>query len=255
MHLKVFAQPSAAVSEVVAAVREAGPTVVVLLHGWGRTHADWDRVIDLLPPDLSLVVPDLPGFGASPPPAHALGAAGYGELLPALLEGVRPRSQLVLVGHSFGGRVALAASDTMAADGLVLAAVPIIPPPRPPTPLGYRVIRALAPLVGQRSLERARRRSGSEDYRRAEGVMREVLVKVVRESYEAELARLEVPVEMVWGAEDTACPLALAREAAALTPKARLEVLEGVGHMVPLRAPEAVARAVMAIVDGFKLGR
>lgn len=255
MHLKVFEQPSAAIPQIVAAVREGGPTVVVLLHGWGRTHADWDRVIDLLPEDLTLVAPDLPGFGASPPPSEALGAAGYGAALPALVDGVRPRRGLVLVGHSFGGRVALAGADAVAPDGVVLAAVPILPPPAPPTPLGYRVARVLAPLLGARSLERARRRFGSEDYRRAEGVMREVLVKVVRESYGEELARLDVPVAMVWGAKDTACPLARAREAAALNPLARLEVLEEVGHMVPLVAPEAVARAVMAIVDGSKLGR
>lgn len=255
MHLQVFDQPSAATKEVVAAVRESGPTMVLLLHGWGRTHADWDRVIDLLPPEFSILAPDLPGFGATPPPSHALGAAGYAEVLPSLLAGVRPFEQLVVVGHSFGGRVALAGAATVAPRGLVLAAVPIIPPPPPPTPLGYRVVRLLRPLVGHRGLERARRRFGSEDYRRAEGVMREVLVRVVHESYRDELARLLIPVVMVWGAKDTTCPLALAHEAAALNPLARLEVLEEVGHMVPLRAPEAVARAVMAIVDESKLGR
>lgn len=255
MHLKVFARPAPWIPSVVAAVRQGGSPLVVLLHGWGRTHSDWDHVIDLLPEEFSILAPDLPGFGESPPPERTIGAYGYGAALPALIEGVGHSDRIVLVGHSFGGRVALCAPEPLSPEGLVLAAVPIIAPQPPRPPLTYRLVRRLAPLLGEHALARARRHFGSEDYRRAEGVMREVLVTVVHESYHEELARLDVPVAMVWGDRDTACPLPLAREAAALNPRARLEVLEGVGHMLPLVAPEAVAQAVMAIVDGSKLGR
>ena len=76
------------------------PPSVVALHGWGRNRADFEQVLD----GLDAVSLDLPGFGASPPPADVLGAHGYGGLIvPVLEEAGRP---LVLVGHSFDFPVA-----------------------------------------------------------------------------------------------------------------------------------------------------
>ena len=53
---------------------------VLALHGWARTHRDFDAVlapVDEAPvPALAL---DLPGFGASPPPPEAWGAAAYAQ--------------------------------------------------------------------------------------------------------------------------------------------------------------------------------
>ena len=60
-------------------------------------------------------------------------------------------------------------------------------------------------------MESLRQRYGSEDYRLATGVMRTVHVRAVNEtneSYEEQLRRIACPVELVWGDDDTAAPLA-----------------------------------------------
>jgi pimeloyl-ACP methyl ester carboxylesterase len=231
---------------------------VLLLHGWRRTHEDFDRVAGALEDKgVSSVALDLPGFGATPAPPVAMGARGYAAQLGDLVESsAAGGAPVVLVGHSFGGRVAvcLAAARPDAVAGVVLSGVPLVRSamPRASPSLRYRAVRAAARLgmVPERRLEAARRRHGSSDYKAATGVVRGVLVACVSESYEAELAALRCPVALVWGADDTTVPLDVARAAQRLVPAATFEVLDGVGHLVPTEAPERLAHAALAMLRG-----
>ena len=102
-------------------------------------------------------------------------------------------------------------------------------------------------------MEKVRQRRGSPDYRAATGVMRSILVEVVNESYETELSRLSVPVTLLWGAEDKEVPVEVARFAhdilagVARAP-VHLEVVEGVGHHLPLEAPDLLEASVRSIL-------
>ena len=86
-------------------------------------------------------------------------------------------------------------------------------------------------------MERARSQYGSSDYRAAIGVMRQVLVRAVNESYERELEMLSCPVELVWGEADAETPVEVARAAASLILRARLTVLPGKDHFTALLDP------------------
>lgn len=223
------------------------------MHGWGRRGADFDAVLS----GLDALALDLPGFGVSAAPEEARGASGYAELIEPVFE-MFDRAP-VIVGHSFGGRVAVARqfNHPGSASGLVLVASPLLrrPGPRRRPPLAFRLARAAnrAGLISDEAMERQRRRRGSADYRAATGVMRDVLVKAVNESYEEEMAGLDVPVHLVWGADDTEVPTWVAEEAARIISASgasvELEILEGVGHHVPVTAPEAVRRALDAMLD------
>jgi pimeloyl-ACP methyl ester carboxylesterase len=225
-----------------------GPPRVLALHGWGRRGSDFAAACD----GLDALALDLPGFGASPPPRTAVGAAGYAELVAPVFDAF-DRPPLV-VGHSFGGRVAVAAEACFpkSAAGLLLVACPLVrrPGPRRGPSLAFKAARWAnqGGLLSDDRLEQVKRRHGSADYRAATGVMRDVLVTVVNESYEAELARLEVPVSLLWGRDDGEVPVEVAETAAAIIREAGglvdLEILDGVGHHVPLAAPRALRRAI-----------
>jgi pimeloyl-ACP methyl ester carboxylesterase len=62
---------------------------------------------------------------------------------------------------------------------------------------------------------------------------------------------LKVPTLIVWGSRDRLVDPALAPRLAAAVPDARLLVLEGVGHVAMLEAPEPTARAVLGMVEGL----
>ena len=212
-----------------------GTPTVVGLHGWGRSRADLLPVLA----GLDALAVDLPGFGASPPPPCAWGSADYADALaPAIT------APVVVVGHSFGGRVAvqLAARHPSLVSGLVLTGTPLL---RGTTgsgrsPLAFRLAKKLnaAGLLGDGRMEAQRRRHGSADYRAADGVLRGCLVRLVNEDYRDLLGRIEVPVALVWGAADTAAPLGMAREAQQLFPRATLAVSQSSGHLLdaPLHA-------------------
>jgi pimeloyl-ACP methyl ester carboxylesterase len=224
------------------------PAGVVALHGWRRTHTDFDAVLAGYP----AAAPDLPGFGATPAPPAAWGSADYAAaVLPLCQEG----PPVVLVGHSFGGKVAvaLAAAHPDRVAALVLTGAPLLRPagqPRPRPSLAHRVARGLhrAGLLSDARMEARRQAGGSDDYRAAVGVMRDVLVRSIAEmddgTYRRELGGLTCPVELVWGERDTAAPPAVAHEAATLVGGATVTVVPGVGHHLPTEAPDALRAAI-----------
>ncbi len=232
-----------------------GSPVVVALHGWRRTHADFATSLgpSAPPGPLSTLAPDLPGFGATPAPPGPWGSAAYAEAVAPLLEeavGPGPGPGLVVVGHSLGGRIAvrLAVARPDLVSALVLSGAPLVPVPgvsrRPPA--AYRAVRALhrARVVNDARMERARRRYGSADYRAAQGVMRDVLVRLVNERYDDALSALACPVELVWGDDDLDVPVDTAHAVMRAVPQARLTLVPGAGHLVPVSAPAELRAAV-----------
>ena len=234
------------------------PPEVIALHGWRRTHSDFRSVLGPgsgVGPCASAAI-DLPGFGASPPPPEVWGSPEYAQLVARVVEelasetgGARPRPMVVL-GHSFGGRVAvyLAASRPDLVRALVLTGAPLAKrdgPSRTP-PAGFRAVRRLrrAHLVPEATLERARRRYGSADYLAAQGIMRQVLVRLLAERYDEQLSRIRCPMELVWGDDDTEAPLWIAERVASGVAGANLTVCHGAGHLTPLSVPEVLRRAV-----------
>lgn len=229
-----------------------GPPAVLALHGWGRTHRDFDAVLQ--PPGrpvLDAVALDLPGFGATPPPEEAWGSAEYADGVAEAVDDMA--SPVVVLGHSFGGRVAvqLATRRPELVRALVLTGVPLVrtrPPTRPAR--RFRAARALhrAGLLSDARMEAARRRHGSADYAAAQGVMRAVHVRSVGETYEAQLDAIACPVHLVWGADDATVPPTVAAAAADRLRAAELTVLPGVGHFVPLAAPAELRTALERVL-------
>jgi pimeloyl-ACP methyl ester carboxylesterase len=225
------------------------PPVVLALHGWGRDRGDLAHVVE----DHDALLVDLPGFGASPPPPTAWGSTDYAEQLAELLR-QDGRARYVVVGHSFGGRVAVALSlaHPELVGGLLLSGVPLfrLTPPKPP-PLLFRAARRAEGfgLAPSSLTERLRHRYGSTDYNAAHGVMRDVLVRVVNEDYRPRLGEVTVPVGLLWGARDTDAPAGIAREARELFPNVVFyDVVDAADHDLVITDPARARRALAEVV-------
>ncbi len=228
-----------------------GPPVLAL-HGWGRTRGDLAAV---LAGRHSLAV-DLPGFGASPEPPAGWGGAAYADCMAQVLAEIAG-PPVVVLGHSFGGRVAahLGAAHPERVAAILFAGTPLLRPPGHRGPSWrFRLARAAwrAGLVSDERMEQRRRRHGSADYRMASPRMREVLVAAVNEEYPDQLRRLSCPVAFCWGSLDTAAPLAEARRAAEhVANLVAFDVVPGVGHDVHRDAPEALQAALDKLTDAL----
>jgi pimeloyl-ACP methyl ester carboxylesterase len=237
----------------------AGPPVVLALHGWARSHGDFTGVLSPAGAEpLDAIALDLPGFGATPPPPEAWGSRQYVELVAQVLGEMS--TPVVVLGHSFGGRVAveLAAARPDDVAALVLTGVPLLRPagaPRRPA-FGYRIGRALhrGGVVSEAKMEALRQRYGSTDYRSAEGVMRQVLVRVVNERYDDALDAIRCPVDLVWGDDDDVARVDVAHAVARRLSSARVIELPAAGHLTPLSAPAALRDALIARLDAMRTG-
>ncbi len=164
----------------------------------------------------------------------------------------------VVVGHSFGGRVAvcLAATEGPGVRSLVLTGVPLVRRGSSAKPAAaFRLAKYLnrLGLLSDERMETEKRKRGSADYRAATGIMRDILVKVVNESYESELAGLGVPVAMVWGSEDHEVPAQVGREALDIIlssgGSATLDLVDGVGHHTPVEAVSPLRDLIAEALD------
>ncbi len=230
-----------------------GPVRVVWLHGWARRGQDFEAAATRLAEQgIASVALDLPGFGASPAPVTAGGARHYAELVTPVLVGLGG-GPFVLVGHSFGGRIAcaVASEHPELVDQLILTGVPFIRRGHSKAPSAFRILRWLhhRGLVSEARMETVRQKYGSTDYRNAHGIMRDVLVANVNESYEDELATIVAPVTLLWGERDTVTPEEMARRASTILRSTHtLRSLPGVGHLVPTESAEELARTVLGVV-------
>jgi pimeloyl-ACP methyl ester carboxylesterase len=240
----------------------SGVPTVLALHGWQRTHGDFAPVFGDsgsgtgvgigVGPGVSAIAPDLFGFGATPAPPEAWGSDEYAHhLLPLFDEPAVLGDRVVVVGHSFGGRVAVRLQRLVPdrIERMVLCGVPLLGRDGPParTAPAYRMVRRLhrMGLIGDRRMEAAKNRYGSADYRAAQGVIRDVLVRLLAEDYTDDMASIGCPVDLVWGEEDIEVPLEVAERAQRMMAEARLHVLPGVGHLVPTEAPRELLRVIL----------
>ncbi|MGA0893176.1 MAG: alpha/beta fold hydrolase [Ilumatobacteraceae bacterium] len=82
---------------------------VLLLHGWALGQHTYRSVIDAIAAqDCRVIAPSLPGFGGTPGlPESQFSLRGYADWVRDLLDGLDINEPVVVVGHSFGGGVAV----------------------------------------------------------------------------------------------------------------------------------------------------
>jgi pimeloyl-ACP methyl ester carboxylesterase len=242
---------------------------VVLLHGLGGAAANWGEVVVELAASHRVLALDLPGHGGSARPRARAGMDWFADAVARTVEAEDVEGAIV-VGHSFGGQVALhlALRRPEVVGGLVLVAPAGI---RTRTRFVQVVIAASTFVRPGRMVARARGRYASRAwFRRA--VFRPWFVAdadafseratldflsgqeehsntaiagraMVADDPRPELDRLRCPALVLWGASDTQLPLDDAFEYARRL-RAPLRVVADCGHLVIGERPEAVLDGV-----------
>lgn len=266
--------------EVHMTVRGAGPDLV-LIHGAGGSSRDFDfGIADRLAERYRVFAVDRPGFGWSERLSDDLSGA-FTTASESLIEQASTMAAAVrqagadrplVLGHSYGGAVAMAWALEEPAAGIVIVSGATMPWPGG-IDWSYRVLgslpggAALPPVVSafvSRSYVESTLASVfapqriPEGYLAQAGVMMATRIGTLRANarqvralrpqvveMSARYGEIELPVEILHGTEDkTVYKEIHAEPLAALLPNAALTILDGVGHMPHHATPDAVIDAI-----------
>lgn len=202
---------------------------VVLLHGWGQNIAMMKPIGDRLQKNHRITILDFPGFGESEEPKTALTVYDYCEILEELLKKLKVKNP-VIMGHSFGGRIAIIYASRNEVEKVVLFGSPCIRKEVKPS-LKLRMLKSLKRIPGINKLEGfAKNHMGSRDYKNASEIMKKILVNVVNEDLSECAKKINVPTLLIWGDRDTEAPVEDAKELEKIIPDAGLIVLPNSTH-------------------------
>ena len=214
-------------------------SAVVLLHGQPGDVSDWAAVVSALPDHVDVLVLDRPGYGTNPlPPATIDGNARW---LICELDKAGIRDAIV-VGHSYGGGVALAAA-ALAPDrvrGLVLISS------IGPSCLKWWDYLLAAPIVGPiASIAMCAVLPGAP-WRSFLSEQRELVRRLGQ--LIARLDAIEAPTLIIADPADSVVPVATAHKLSERLTDSRLELVADGGHSLPKTIPDTIAAAIAAHV-------
>ena len=199
---------------------------IILLHGWGQNIEMMKPLGDNFSDKYRITILDLPGFGESDEPKNTWTIDDYELMLEDFIKELKIKKPIV-IGHSFGGRLAIRYSARNPIEKLVLFGSPCIRI-QEALPLNVRILKRLKKLPGMNKIgEYMKQYIGSRDYKAASPVMRQTLVEVVNEDLSKYAKEIEEPTLLIWGQNDTEAPVAEAKELEKIMIDAALIILPG----------------------------
>lgn len=199
---------------------------ILLLHGWGQNIEMMKPLGDNLSLEHRITILDFPGFGESDEPPTPWSIQDYTLMLEEFIKKTGIKKPTI-IGHSFGGRVAISYSANHSISKLVLFGSPCIRDNKS-VPLSVLVLKAMKKLPFMEKIsESMKKYIGSRDYRAASPIMRKTLVKIVNEDLSNYALKIEEPTLLIWGSNDTEAPVEDAKKLESLMIDAALIVLPG----------------------------
>lgn len=223
---------------------ESNKRKVLLLHGWGCDMSLMRPVSDALSPRYQVLSVDFPGHGKSGRPPEPWGVPEYADCLIKVLRKLE-FYPCAVIAHSFGCRVAavIAASGTEMFTKMIWTGAAGIKPEltegAKKKQSRYRKLRNLyeslrkTGMFGtfpERMLSKITKKYGSSDYAALDPEMRKTFVKVINQDLSVYYPDISQSVLLIWGENDTATPLWMARKIELLIKDAGLVVFENADH-------------------------
>ncbi|MDD3896684.1 MAG: alpha/beta hydrolase [Candidatus Peribacteraceae bacterium] len=234
---------------------------LLCLHGWGGSGASFTELREALAgTGITVLAPDLPGFGGEPEPPEPWDTDAYADWVTAYIR-ENVKGAYALLGHSHGGRIAIKLAARLAQGRQELpqpthlflcAAAGIRHPRHIRRIIGLTLAKAgksllsvpgFAPLqaAGKRMLYKILR---VHDYENASETMRQTLVRVSQEDLRPLLEHITLPTSIFWGEEDAMTPLSDGRLMHERIKGSTLITFPGIRHRVHRERAEAIGKSV-----------
>ncbi|MBQ7128734.1 MAG: alpha/beta hydrolase [Clostridia bacterium] len=233
---------------------------ILFLHGWGASLDSFKRMIVPLSKRFRCILLDAPGCGKSELPKEALTTDDYCKITKEFMDKLG-LCDPIMIGHSNGGRTIL----NMCANGycspkkIVLFGAAGIKNKktfkqkvRQTTFKTAKRVLTL-PIIKnytEQTLEELRKHFGSADYNSAPPVMRQTLVNLINSDVSDKLHNITASTLLVWGENDTASPLWMAKVMEKEIKDCGLVVMPGLSHWNFIENPATVDAILKSFLGG-----
>lgn len=240
-------------------------TPVVLLHGFGASKENWLSLVPAIRRrNITLYLPDLPGFGQSD--YHADARYTYEVQARRMAEWAQHLTlpPAFWIGSSMGGAVSatLAANHPERVAGLILMNAAGMGSARH-SPMESQLIEGRNPLIpgnadetrtlfryatwrGREVFSRIMPLAMGAEMRHRRPVNQHLFMDMMqpRERIPELLERIQAPAQVIWGERDQVLDVSCAHHYGALLPNAEVKVLRGIGHLPMIEAPLQTGRLI-----------
>lgn len=227
---------------------------ILLLHGWRSDCNVWIRFMnDSHLSDMSLYALDFPGFGKSELPKKPYQISNYAEIVRLFINKLGLKT-VILIGHSFGGRVSIklgSQEKNTFLKAIILvdsAGIAQKSSAKSIKMIGAKIVKPFfIPPFMQTIRNRIYTMINSEDYI-ATPELKETYLNIIREDLTPLLTRITVPVLLFWGDKDTDTPLSFAYTMQNYIKNSRLVIAPAAGHFSFLDAPRYFNKTVTTFI-------
>lgn len=221
---------------------------VLLLHGWGGSLNSFRSLEkSLVKNGFSVITIDFPAFGGSEQPPQHFTMLDYYKVVNELLI-AEDLSSVCVIGHSFGGRVAmlLSAISPQKVEKLVLVDSAGIKPrfslKKQIKIYNYKFLRF---LKNRGLIKRDLIGYGSNDYKALPENLKPVFNRIVNTDLSEYAKKITAPTLLVWGTDDKDTPIYMAKKLNKLIADSAIIKFENCGHFCYLQKPAQFEKIVI----------
>ena len=247
---------------------------IIILHGWGSLKEKWQAVKSIIenydeapafanatagkngPRAIKVVVMDLPGFKKETALTRVWDLDDYVDWFKKFSQEFN--EPFFLLGHSFGGRIAIkyAAQNPEKLKGLILVSSAGIIPKKKflRVYIGkiaqFGKIFSFLPFYGLFRKGFYKYILRRTDYIQAEKLpyLKETFKNVIKEDLKPYFSKIQTQCLIVWGDKDDMTPLSDGRLMNEKIPNTRLEILRGIGHFPYTQNPKLLSEKIINFI-------
>lgn len=220
---------------------------LLFLHGWG-CDKDFFKPADNLK-GFTVTRVDFFGFGETPSPSYPIKLDNFVSAVEELMRYYN-MEDVIVIGHSFGGRVAIKLAKNSRIAGLVLVDSAGIKPKRR---LKYYAKVGLYKITKLLHIHtKLVKRMGSSDYKQLTGSMKRTFVNVVNEDLTKLTKKISLPTMLIWGELDKETPPSMLHKLEKNIKNSTTVIFEGAGHFCFLEQSVRFYSLVTEFARGLK---
>lgn len=220
---------------------------LVFLHGWGVSSEIWRPLYYFFKDEFNIYDLDLPGFGKTPI-EKIMDLKDYADFVYRYLKDNKIE-QPIIIGHSFGGTVAVKLA-LLYSDGiskLILVDASAIRQPRRKIILLKKTADILKPLLSEKLRKFILKllKYNKTDYSQIESLeLKETFKKIINEDLKPDLYLIKSPTLVIWGEKDKITPINEGKIISENIPDAKLSIIKNTGHFPFLEKPEEFIKLI-----------